>query len=296
MVDDGAAPMRCPEPLFPLFWGAVAAGHGGDRLDDTTVELDGLRRAAIDWALSERWAPTTAEAFGMVMVRRAKDRAVQERAWQSMGEGQRRERHALAQEVLGLARPCVAAPLSPAIEIVQSGIFRSQFHTGSSSALLDTDLRAMGEWAAFDIPVTADANDRPIYGFAAVGDCVDQRSVAQYGPVRFVLRDAVAERTTLTVGDSLNWHASAVPLREVITPRQASDASARRGRADWGRILVERGIPSYQDVCYFEVQIHGGVTIADVEEIVLARESRTDGDLRGRLVQTARAHRIAVRD
>lgn len=262
---------RCPEPLREHFERAIKEGHGSDRIHERTRSQDELLVAATNLARSLGMDPEVGDLFGTAAVRCAKDRARRHAAWVGWDGEYRAALREAVQTVVDIGRVGIALQPDTAVRVLDGGRLASQFETRTSGGLYDPAIRAMGEWAAFGIHPSVPPALRPIYGFAFTPGRADQRSVAQYGCVRLVLRDEVVTRSTVTIGDSLNWHARPVAMRGFVGERAASDACARRGRADWGRILVEQGLTRYQDLCYVEAQVHGGVRTEDVDAIEVAQ-------------------------
>jgi hypothetical protein len=103
---------------------------------------------------------------------------------------------------------------------------------------------------------------------------VDSTGVEQYGGIRVVLKDSVRDRTTMTVGDSLGTGAVAPVSMNGPDVGDKEAYMASSTMANTMHIVVDEGPEELQDFDYFEAQIHGGVTLADVEEIVIL-----DGEL-----------------
>lgn len=260
-----------PGPLRPAFDGAVASGAGAMEIDGRTPEQEALAVAAEEWAVASGASPDDAALFGTVLVRRAKDQAVRDAAWLGLEQADRERLHASVRELQSTSEICIAAPTRLAADILRSARFLTQFESGESGGALNARVRRVAEAAAFGVPFGAAHGGRPVYGYLATPGQTAQASVAQYGRVRFVLHSRVRGRTTMTIGDSLNWNACPLPLDAEPTLRDASDAVARRPPQDMGRVLLARGITGFQRVAYFEAQVHGGITIADVARIDFAQ-------------------------
>ena len=144
-----------------------------------------------------------------------------------------------------------------AIRIAQSGRFKSQFETGTSGGNFEPEMRANAEMKGLGAALNLDAQQRPIYGYIPTsGD-----HGHWYGGVEFILGEDVKRRATLTVGDSLGRfqgdEAVGVPLLEPDTPGWDTQVAQMYSEGEAGI----RG--------YVEVQIQGGVTLADVERVVI---------------------------
>lgn len=158
-------------------------------------------------------------------------------------------------------------------KILDDGRFLNQFETGTSGGLLDQPTRISGEEFLFNIARTADAADRPIYGYLGDVRFVDAGQIEQYGSVVVRLRPEIMARSTVTWGDSLD----AVVIGAGIGPRPFgvgaieswSDAWEDINRLSW---FLSDEIKTIDDVMgptnYVEAQIYGGVRISDIEEVV----------------------------
>ena len=172
----------------------------------------------------------------------------------------------------------IAIPPFNAIQLIEQGRYKTQFEINQSGGLYNPEMRAgdelLHQGLLEDIPV----EKRPAYGFLAMPGEADSNDVAQYGSVRLVLKPGVRDRTTITFGDSLNGEATPIPLTGDVTDEQMF---AARSMAPGD---------------YTEAQIHGGVTLDDVEKIVIA-PLKTPWEQKGEtedLVRIAEAHGIPV--
>lgn len=95
---------------------------------------------------------------------------------------------------------------------------------------------------------------RPVYGYVQPNERLGgHTAVAQYGGMAIVLKPEVAERTTVTMGDSLDTNKAPAPVHatEVHT---ASDLRLDSATTE-------------PDARYIEAQIHGGIKISDIARI-----------------------------
>ncbi|HEX9412510.1 MAG TPA: hypothetical protein VF916_03325, partial [Ktedonobacterales bacterium] len=123
---------------------------------------------------------------------------------------------------------------------------------------------------------------RPVSGYITPHG-LDDPGVAGYGDVRVILRDDVRPRTTLTFGDSLDNYRGVHPGAGLSVPRSLEDV--RADSFTW--LSPERFVPEvaidpldlksladYYDRPaniindYVEAQIHGGVALGDIREVV----------------------------
>ena len=168
---------------------------------------------------------------------------------------------------------CINRQVGGAEAVLESERFKTQLETGESGGYYSPGDRAEVEKDLFGYPKTLPPSKRPVYGY--VGDLQElayadndmAQTAGYYGPVTFVLKDEVRVRTTTTFGDSLG--------REMLTPSlidkvdigvfgsddlsMSNIASAALGRAP-------TDIHPYN---YYEIQMHGGVTLADVDYVIL---------------------------
>jgi hypothetical protein len=156
--------------------------------------------------------------------------------------------------------------------ILEDGRMKTQFETGTSSGLLDTEGRKKLEDAALGIPTDTPDAKRPVYGVVSPGGvkAVDgKRAVDEYGDIQLVLKPSVRDRTTVTVGDSL-----VSPTENAVTA-----VAAPIDHPDW-RAALPNGVKNlgdsrFESKNYVEAQIHNGVTVDDIQEVVFARQPET---------------------
>lgn len=185
-----------------------------------------------------------------------------------------------------LAGKKVAVRTTPATlgKILEDGRYRTQFETGKSGGMNDTSIRAKYEAQWFGLDEDTDPKARPVYGYVMVdgerpagtgrkdrtGDETD--ALSQYGRVQIVLKDSVRSRTTAMVGDSLDFKHAGLPS-PIDDPDWRSFTPAQAGVM--GRVLAAQGLdrdysdPSFHANAYVEAQVHGGVTVDDIDEILL---------------------------
>lgn len=118
-------------------------------------------------------------------------------------------------------------------------------------------------------PKTSPKEERPVYGYVAVNGIRWQKldpSLGQYGNVQVVLKDDVRKRTTASNGDSMGERGLVRP-----SPVDAPDHFSYSVRGQQPGNYSVDGQRLVSD-SYAEAQIHGGVSISDIEEVVFARE------------------------
>lgn len=149
---------------------------------------------------------------------------------------------------------------------LDEGRFKTQFETGTSSGVLDTEMRANFEQMTWGYPLDLPGAQRPIYGYVSTGGVRPvsagvHHTVDSYGDIQIVLRDSVRGRTTVSAADSLDHRSDLVPA-----PISAPDWRAGLGHDQ------DYASPNWYREHYIEAQIHGGVTWDDVAEVVFARQ------------------------
>jgi hypothetical protein len=122
------------------------------------------------------------------------------------------------------------------------------------------------EHTVLGIPVGARPGDRPIYGYLEGSD--ELGLIRQYGDVVLRLRSDVRARTTFTFGDTLDAATALSPSppfapSPLLRPHVLSLDSTRDVLAS---PLAHRAVDARYG--YIEAQIHGGVRLSDVYEVV----------------------------
>ena len=216
-----------------------------------------------------------AEIYSNAILRRRFDATVQQKAWDGKGEGESETLAKHVREVRATGTVAIAVPSDVVHDILDDGRFLSQFEANDSGGALDPDMRAMMETALFDHHPHVNPEHRPIYGYVAPNGDVTTGGVRQYGDARFVLKPETVHRATMTVGDTLNTHATPIPMVGDVSERDIFNASARTIIGDEGQKLVRSGPSRFADWHYFEAQIHGGVTLDDVVEVHLPHPKKS---------------------
>jgi hypothetical protein len=161
----------------------------------------------------------------------------------------------------------VATRITPAglAKVLDAGRFKTMFETQTTSASTYVpDKRAMYEEMAFGLPRDVDPTKRPIYGYLSDGVRSiddDDTLLDTYGDVQVIFKDAIRSRTTATVGDSLDEKVLPSPVND---PQWFSFSGGMR--------QSQHGYdPEGADYLYKEAQIHNGVSIEDIEEVVFPK-------------------------
>jgi hypothetical protein len=175
----------------------------------------------------------------------------------------------------------IAIRVTPASldRILDSGRIYSAFEGARSRGLNDLEVRARHERIIFGLDPAADAATRPVYGYLdpltapAAGrnqEGLDE-SLYQYGRIRVVLRDSVRPRTTAMFGDSLDLRHAGLPA-PIDDPDWRAYTPANPGGLLTNLLSKLERDPESEDARmtygYIEAQVHGGVTLGDIEEVV----------------------------
>lgn len=178
-------------------------------------------------------------------------------------------------------------------DLLRDGRWKTQHETAGSRGAYDPAGRAQVEAQLFGTRPATAPRDRPVYGyvaepgFATVAKPAEQGVVSSYGEVVVRLNESVRDRTTITVGDSLARFDSlaGAPARQVTAdalPVDRSDFRAIASRLYQAKPEEALGILE-RGVSYIEAQYHGGLRLADIDEIAFpSRPSRAVRDILAR--------------
>ncbi|MEU1958426.1 sigma-70 family RNA polymerase sigma factor [Nocardia sp. NPDC019304] len=223
-----------------------------------------------------------------------------ERAYAERYVGNERRAAALAQE-LGITadelRALMTAELRRAFsgdivirvramtlhKVIDSRRFKTVFETAARSVIgrVQLERRAELERELFGYALDLAAESRPVYARVRTtrGSWEHEGEVAdEYGGVDVVLKSAVASRTTASVGSP--WGVKAIPS-SVTDPQPESFAATPSHHGElayFGLEGIDRDYAGERFLrnSYIEAQIHGGVTIADIDHVVFHREPPDD--------------------
>ena len=179
---------------------------------------------------------------------------------------------------------CVAISPSRLGHVLDDGRFKSQFETGRSGGLLNTDVRARAESNLFGLDKDTDPTLRPIYGFLKTKEAGLPRAINQYARESkskesaksyVVLKSEVRERSTFMMGDSLDMTGagrdSEFAKNTLFTPSPLNDPAPLR--SGYSRAMRNKPATMYEaQLSYTEVQVHGGLKIDQISEVVFDRQ------------------------
>jgi DNA polymerase III epsilon subunit-like protein len=177
------------------------------------------------------------------------------------------------------------------------GRFKNQFETGRSQAYFDPSFRRALE-EGLGVDETVEGALRPKYGYVegTIWDEAETRVIIdQYGDVNIRFKDEVADRTTVSFGDTLDDSVFGVRISDLsdgsVDPERLGNAIEEFSMANvW--LESDTNLNSDGRSIYAELQIHGILGLEDVDEIVLTTstkkfETREEADAFFKVVQDA---------
>ena len=153
-------------------------------------------------------------------------------------------------EALDEADIAIAFPKDLLEQLIQDGRFKTQFETKSSRGSLHPAGRKQTDVAQFGYHPDTAPEMRPVFGYLTKGGVIDKStlgSIKQYGELQFILKRDTHSRSTYTTHDSLSTGLTPSPMGV-----PSKDASGKVG-----------------ETMYAEAQIHGGLTLGDVDYVVI---------------------------
>jgi hypothetical protein len=181
----------------------------------------------------------------------------------------------------------IAVPPNAVSSILRARRMKSQFETGTSNGMFSPEVRRATELDLMSIPGDLPDGLRPIYGFQLNEDFdgdspTDSNAARHYGVVVFKLKSSVRERTTMSNADSLDYQTVPVPVDGELSEERVLAAVGYNdyeiGEAVNGTMsrfryeVLEDDYPddvvNNYDVGYSEIQVHGGVDLRDIEEVI----------------------------
>lgn len=165
-------------------------------------------------------------------------------------------------------------PSGLADQLLESRRFKTQFETGSSGGILDTDERSLGEYLGLGLPRNLDPSLRPVYGYVKSYRGQERGVGRTFGDLTFVLKDEVRQRAGYTAGDSLYGFRSGFvvssPIDEVklesmgVSTRYLHEYAKLKGTM--GAQKAAKQVFDYLE--YIEVQIRDGVKLSDIKTLI----------------------------
>ena len=160
------------------------------------------------------------------------------------------EKFRYSERALKKADIAIAFPADVLEKLIADGRFKTQFETKTSGGVLAPELRKQVDVAQLGYHPDTAPEMRPVYGYLTSGGVINKNTVGnikEYGEVQFILKRDTHERSTYTTSDSLYLGA---------TPSPMGVPSGEAGGIVGGSL-------------YAEAQIHGGLSLSDVDYVVV---------------------------
>lgn len=250
------------EEFFPMVFhaghdnqkshGRRGSGGGGGGEDDPLAEVKA--RLAPGAKMFGGVPQPSEDSFGDVMKYRSENPTGEDGV--SMDE---------VKSVLPHAAVKMRIPIDDLMSVIEEGgLFKNQFDTNDSQGALNPDYRALQELAGFGLKIvgkggntngTPNSLTNPKYGYIDHPSLeFNNRTIASYGTVELKMKESIKDRTSFTTADSLGV------MGETLIPAPIKSPHA----------LALMPYPSAKPggYHYWEAQIHGKLTIKDVEQVV----------------------------
>lgn len=133
--------------------------------------------------------------------------------------------------------------------------------------------RLEAEKNLFNIPIHAKANKRPIYGYVSNKDIeygMPAVKLSMYGDIRIILKNKIKDKSTFTLGDSLDRGATIYPSKLNNIKMYSTNV---RDLID----IDDTGLRGYYG--YPEVQIFSKLKLKDIYEIEISKKYEEDNEL-----------------
>lgn len=173
------------------------------------------------------------------------------------------------------------------------GEFLNQHETGDSNGWYGPDRRAEVELAQ-GVPMLTDGDDRPKYGYIENTNWPEK--VAQYGDVIVRFDPDIADRTTVTFGDSLNSSLAGVRLSDLRDGSASTERVVASAESSTHRKMWTDADHYWVGPHYVEAQYHGRLSLSNVEEVVYTDNMQhVDHEQLNYIVQSLRDQGITVK-
>lgn len=177
-------------------------------------------------------------------------------------------------DLVGRAGLYTRRPVDDFEKIVDDGRWKTQFEIRSTQGFYGPPLRAQVEEQLFGFPITGgDVTKRPVYGYLAEGGfTTDNGEEEQYGAAVIRMKASTRDRTTFSFWDSLD-----IPMLVGnpeygsfwMGPSPLSRPNTRAAHMNAAYDHDPLNINSVNELeWYAEAQLHGGVTIDDIDEVI----------------------------
>ena len=148
--------------------------------------------------------------------------------------------------------------------VLESGRYKTGYETKPEH--FEENDRRMLELRSMGVPKNWAPELRPVYAVVQVGEA----DGAIWGDIQLRLKDSVKQRSTITLGDSMAGFGTGAQVATLLTmPGVAALGNDTEMIAGAVAGEIRAGKFASEGYNYLEVQVHGGVTLDDVEEIVI---------------------------
>lgn len=165
--------------------------------------------------------------------------------------------------------------------ILGDGRFKSQFESKKSGGLFSPEFRADAEKTMFGYERNLDPTLRPIYGY--LGGSTPEGilgGVDQYGKIIVNLKNEARGRTTFSLADSLGGGSRGELLPQSLIGSKMPSLAVRvdpiYGRID--PLPFSDATLEWISEAYAEAQIHGGVSVNDIAEVLFDQRFLRDAE------------------
>lgn len=160
--------------------------------------------------------------------------------------------------------------------ILEDGRIKSQFEDVKSSTYITKEQRAEVEKTLFGYNNNLNPKLRPIYGYLTNKkfDISSKNGAIKYGNVSIILKKKnIFNRTTYTIGDSLDGTRYNFKVPTLLSQPSIRSLSAHTSLVDsYGNYTGKVGSSIDEitnNVSYVEAQIHGGVSVKDIDKVYI---------------------------
>jgi len=163
----------------------------------------------------------------------------------------------------------IGVPAQVFDEVMADGEVKTQFETGTSQGVLDTDFRGAFENIVFGSEGEVRYAYLDVLGERRHSGYEENRS-GQYGQFELTLKNEVKERSTFTVEDSLDtWGNQDIPYlpTPILNPQWEAFSASDVNAAGMSALSSTTDLTEAGNNNYIEAQVHGPVTFDDVEKV-----------------------------
>lgn len=167
----------------------------------------------------------------------------------------------------------VRVPLSKLDTILSEGHLKTWKESKESGGYLDSEYeRAKMESQVLGVPLEAGVGERPIYGYFTRdknGREANDTWLMQYGEVVLKLKPHIKDRSTFTDSDSLDYGVYSRLYPSPVNHPSIFSLFGVTNQTDVLHYWAPDSSHNPDNTIYWEAQIFGGVTLSDIDEIIL---------------------------